>query len=122
MTHGIYLARCEVRVTVTPDGVLRSVNTMNKSYGPRDIDPRNTRVEVREGQLSAEQVGELAKMFDGFDAFSSEPYPGNPDGGVVMVRYGDKVVRGGNGVPEAVKAIRERLIQLGGQMPVVKPS
>src|SRR5689334_15215676 len=60
--YGIYLARLDLRITVSPDGVLRSVRTDNKSYGGNDIDPKHERVEVREGKLTAEQIARSRRV------------------------------------------------------------
>jgi hypothetical protein len=121
MNYGVYLAGFELRVTVSPEGTLRGVQTHNKSYGKNDIDPSHERVEVREGRLTAEQMSDLAARFAGWGSLSSEPYGGPPDGGTVSIRYGDKTVSGGNEVPTEVTAIRVRLSELARAMPVVEP-
>lgn len=119
--YGIYLARFDVSTTVTPDGLLRSVRTSNKSYGPNDLDPKFQRVEIREGRLTPQQVADLARLFAGWDALSAKPYGGVPDGGDVTIRYGDKTVSGGSEVPGQVSSVRARLDELTATMPVVKP-
>src|SRR4051794_35213813 len=55
---GVYLFRSEVHTTISPDGLLRREWTSNKSYGPKDIDPKLQRTEVRQGQLTPEQMAE----------------------------------------------------------------
>lgn len=121
MRFEIYLARLDHRITVSPDGILRSVETVNKSYGPNDLDPARQRIEVREGRLTAEQMAELTRLLMGWDSLSSQPYGGVPDGGDVTIRYGDKTVSGGSEVPRQVTAVRIRLRQLARSMPVVTP-
>lgn len=118
--YSIYLARHDLRITVSADGLLRSVRTDNKTYGPNDLDPKHERVEVREGQLTAEQTADLARLFANWDALSPKPYPGVPDGGDLSLRYGDKTVSGGSAVPKQVTDIRLRLTELAQSMPVVK--
>jgi hypothetical protein len=110
--YGIYLARVDLRVTVSAEGVLRSVRTDNKIYGTGDIDPKNERVEVPEGKLTAEQIAELSKLFTGWDSLSTTPYGGVPDGGDVSIRYGDKTVSGGSAVPKQVDDARIHLMEL----------
>jgi len=116
--YGIYLAGLDLRVTVSAEGVLRSVQTDNKSYGD---EPKNERVEVREGRLTDEQIATLARLFADWDSFSSKPYSGVPDGGNVSIRYGEKTVSGGSEVPKQVTDIRLRLTKLGQSMPVKTP-
>jgi hypothetical protein len=106
--YGIYLARLDRRITVSADGTLRSVGTDNKSYGGNDIDPKNERVEVREGKLSAEQVANLARLFADWDSLSTTPYSGVPDGGDISIRYGGRTVSGGSEVPKQVTDARIR--------------
>ena len=120
MRDGVYLARIEHRITVSPDGTLRSVRTDNKSYGGNDIDPRHERVEIREGQLTQEQVADLAALFADWDSLSPERYSGLVDGGDVSIRYGNKTVSGGTDVPKQVKDARVRLREFARAMPVVK--
>jgi hypothetical protein len=119
--YGIYLARLDLRITVSRDGVLRSVRTDNKSYGTGDIDPKNERVEVREGKLSTEQIAELASLFTDWDSLSTTPYGGEPDGGDISIRYGDKTVSGGSAVPKQLEDARIQLMELARSMPVAKP-
>jgi hypothetical protein len=118
--YGVYLARYEQRITVSPEGALRSVRTDGKSYGPKDVDPNFERVEVREGQLTAEQMIDLSRRFADWSSFSSEPYTGHPDGGGVSIRYGNKTVSGGDLVPKQVEDIRVQLMELARAMPIVK--
>ena len=118
--YGIYLARLDIRVTVSAEGVLRSVRTDNKSYGGNDIDPKNERVEVREGKLTAEQIAELANLFTGWDSLSTTPYGGVPDGGDISIRYGEKTVSGGSAVPKQVEDARIQLMEFARSMPAVK--
>jgi hypothetical protein len=121
MHYGIYLARLDLHITVSPDGLLRSVRTDNKSYGGNDVDPKHERVEIREGKLTAEQMADLAHLFADWDSLSSHPYGGVPDGGEIKIRYGDKTVSGGSAVPKQVTDVRVRLSELAQSMPVVKP-
>ena len=104
LRHGVYLARIEIHTTITPGGQLRSVRTEGKSYGPRDIDPKLERRDVRQGQLTPEQMAELAALFTGWESLSSLPYGGVPDGGHTELRYGDKIVSGGSDVPKQKRA------------------
>lgn len=118
--YGIYLARHDLRITVSPDGLLRSVRTDNKSYGPHDLDPKYQRVEIREGKLTAEQATELSHRFADWDSLSSRPYPGDADDADVSFRYGDKTVSGaGHAVPRQVTEARVRLTELARSMPVL---
>lgn len=119
--YGIYLARLDLRITLSAEGMLRSVRTDNKSYGTGDIDPRNERVEVREGKLTAEQTAKLAGLFTDWDALSTTPYGGVPDGGNISIRYGDRTVSGGSAVPKQVEDARIHLMELARSMPVVLP-
>jgi hypothetical protein len=93
---------------------------VGKRYGPNDGAAKEETVEIREGQLTAEQRAELAGLFTGWDALSSEPYSGVPDGGDYTVRCGDKTVSGGNGVPRQLTDVWGRLQELAKGMPVVK--
>jgi hypothetical protein len=120
MRDGVHLARIEHRITVSSDGNLRSVRTDNKSYSGNDIDPRHERVEIREGQLTPEQVADLAALFANWDSLSPERYNGVPDGRDVSIRYGDKTVSGGSAVPKQVTDARVRLMQVARSMPFVK--
>ncbi len=117
---GLYLQRFDDRTTITADGLLRSLRTQNKSYGPKDLDPKYERIEIREGRLTPQQMSELAALFANWDSLSSERYGGVPDGGDIEIRYGDKIVRGGSAVPAAVRAVQTRISDLGRAMPVVK--
>ena len=117
--YGIYLARLDVHTTISPGGLLRRERTENKSYGPNDIDPKNERIEIRQGRLTREQMASLAALFAGWDSLSDKPYPGVPDGGDVKIRYGDKTVSGGSSVPEQVRAVHARIDELAETMPVV---
>ena len=119
--YGIYLARLDLRITVSPEGMLRSVGTENKSYGGNDIDPKHERVEIREGKLTADQIADLARLFTDWDSLSTTPYGGVPDGGVISIRYGEKTVSGGSEVPKEVTDARIRLMELARSMPMVKP-
>jgi hypothetical protein len=121
LRYGIYLARLDLRVSVSAEGVLRSVRTDNKSYGTGDIDPKNERVEVREGKLTDEQISELSKLFTGWDSLSTTPYGGVPDGGDISIRYGGKTVSGGSEVPKQVEEARIHLMELARSMPLAKP-
>ena len=120
LRYGIYLARLDHRIMVSPDGTLRSVRTDNKSYGGNDVDPRHERVEVREGTLTAEQIADVARLFADWKSLSSTPYGSVADGGDVSIRYGDKTVCGGSGVPRQVTDARIRLMELVRSMPIVK--
>jgi hypothetical protein len=121
LRYGIYLARFDVHVTVSPDGLLRSVRTDGKSYGSGDIDPKLQRVEIREGRLTEAQMADLAHHFAGWHELSSQPYPELVDGGELSIRYGEKTVSG-NEVPRLVTDVRTRLMELAASMPVVKPA
>jgi predicted small secreted protein len=118
--YGIYLARLEVHTTITSDGLLRSARTQNKSYGPRDIDPKPERTEIREGRLTPEQMKELAALFAGWDSLSNAPYGGVPDGGDIRILYGEKAVSGGSAAPRQVWDVKARISELAARMPVVE--
>jgi hypothetical protein len=91
--YGIYLARLDLRITISGDGVLRSVRTDNKSYDGKDIDATRERIEIREGRLTDEQMADLARLFAGWSSLSSKPYSGvpnkrgKPDGAVAAWVY-----------------------------------
>jgi hypothetical protein len=119
MRYGIYLARREVRTTITSDGLLRSASTSNKSYGSGDIGRGNERVEIRQGRLTPEQITELSGLFAGWETLSSEPYGGAADGGETTIRYGNKTVSGGTDVPPLVTKVRERISAIAQTMPLV---
>lgn len=118
LREGVYLARLVIHTTITPEGRLRSVRTENKSYGPTDIDPKLARIEIREGQLSPQQMAELAAMFAGWDSLAAG-YPGVPDGPELQFRYGEKTVAGG-GAPQQVWNVRRRIDEIAAGMPVVE--
>jgi hypothetical protein len=120
MRHRVYLFRHDVHTTITPDGLLRSVQIHNKTYGPGDADPKSERVEVREGHLTPQQMGELAAMFEGWESYATTRYGGVPDGGEIELRYGDKTVAGGSATPERVWEIDRHINELTRKMPVVK--
>jgi len=80
LRYGVYLARTETHTTITPDGLLRSVRTENKSYGPNDIGAQHARHEIREGRLTSAECAELAAMFTGWETLSDQPYGGVADG------------------------------------------
>jgi hypothetical protein len=119
--YTIYLARLDVHTTITPDGLLRSVQIQNKSFGPNDIDPKNQRVEVRQGRLNQDQILELARLFATWDSLSQTPYGGVADGGQVSIRYGDKTVSGQSHVPAQVSDVHTRIVELTRSMPIVNP-
>jgi hypothetical protein len=119
--YRVYTARLGTRITVSPDGLLRSIHTANKSYGGNDIDPKLEGVEIREGRLTLKQMADLARLPEGWSLLSSKPYGGVPDGGDVTVRYGDKTVSGGSHVPQQVTDVRARLSELARSMPLAKP-
>jgi hypothetical protein len=108
--YGVYLARLEIRTTITPDGRVRSVRTLNKSFTPADKVVEQT--EVRAGQLSEEQMKELARLFVGWEGLK-DVYPNAADGPEVSIRYGDKMVSGGTGLPRQVWDVHRRVIELG---------
>lgn len=120
LQSGVYLARHEVHTTITPEGVLRSVRTENKSYGPRDIDPKQERIQIRAGRLTPAQMSELAGLFAGWESLSREPYGGVPDGAEIRIQYGDKTVAGGSAAPKQIWMINARVSELAGTMPVVE--
>lgn len=115
--EGIYPARLEIHTTVSPTGLLRSVRTEGKSYGPNDAPGSRERVEVRQGQVTAAQMDELRRLFAGWEQLAGS-YNGVPDGPEITVRYGDKTVRGGSGAPAQVVDVCERLRELAKSMPV----
>ncbi|MFI5379616.1 MAG: hypothetical protein ACHRHE_09990 [Tepidisphaerales bacterium] len=117
--NGIYLARLDVHTTVTPEGRVRRVFTQGVSYGPNDR-PGSPQVEIREGQLSAAQMAELAQLFAGWESLSDQ-YDGVPDGPEVVFRYGDKQIRGGM-LPRQVWTAYKRIEQLAELMPRVGPT
>jgi hypothetical protein len=117
---GVYLARIDISTTITADGVLRRVQIMGKSYGPKDLDPKHEQREIREGRLTTEQRAELAQMFSAWDSFSTERHGGVADGGEIRLRYGDKTVSGGSATPEAIWKIRARIDELARSMPIVE--
>jgi hypothetical protein len=116
--YGNYLARIEHRITIAPNGWLRSASTHNKRYAPRDGNWQE-RWEVREGQLTPRQVVEVAALFNGWSSLSTQPHHGVPDGPEFEVRYGGHVVSGGNAPSQAWDAYR-RIRELAERMPVVR--
>jgi hypothetical protein len=94
-----YLARDEFRATISSDGLLRSVHTANKRYGPNDGDPKDERIEIREGRLTREQMSELAKMFADWRSLAGQ-YGGNADDNQIRIRYGKDEVSGGSVTPK----------------------
>jgi len=117
---GIYLARVDVHTTITPDGVLRSVRIENKSYGPHDM-PGQERVEVRAGRLSDAQVADVAAIFKGWQTLSAK-YGAVPDDAMITIRFGEKTVSGGyTGLPPEVRAVEQKLRELGRSMPLTGP-
>jgi hypothetical protein len=117
--YGIYLARLDVHTTITPDGLLRSITIQNKSYGPKDIDPKSERKEIRRGQLTPEQIAELVQLFAGWDALPDK-FTGVPDGPAIELRYGEKTVTSGGELPDQVARVYVRIQELTRAMPVAK--
>ena len=115
--YGIYLARMEMRTTISPDGRLRTVRTQNKSYGPADKVVERT--EIRAGQLTPEQMAELARLFAGWETLN-DVYENVPDGPDVRIEYGGKIVSGGTGLPRKVWDVHRRITELGTGMAVVE--
>ena len=118
LRSGIYLARFETYIRITPDGRLRSVFTNNKSYGPNDTDPRHERREVREGRLTPRQMADLASLFAGWESLSST-YSAAADDQETTLRYGAKTVSGGRDLPHQVRQVQHRIHELTATMPVV---
>lgn len=115
LRSSLYLARHESHTTISPSGRLHNVTTWNKTYGPDDrAGPSKT--EVRDGQLTSAQMVELVRMFRGWDSLSGA-YGGVPDGGDVEIKYGDKRVTGGSGLPKQILTIEQRIRQLAESMP-----
>ncbi len=117
---GIYLARLDVHITVTPDGLLTSHEINNKSYGGNDVSPKYEQHEIRRGRLTPEQMRQLADLFSGWDALSDKPYPGVPDDAEIVIRYGEKTVTGCSNDPQQFPAIYAQLKKWSAQMPVVE--
>jgi hypothetical protein len=115
--YGIYLARIDIRTTIAADGRLRSVRTHNKSYGPADKVVEQ--IEIRQGRLTPEQMSDLARLFVGWDALS-DVCENVPDGPEVQIRYGDKVITGGRGLPRQVWDVHRRITELATSMPKVE--
>jgi len=116
---GIYLARFEHRITITSDGKLKSVRRENISYGPKDIDPKLERREIRQGQLSPKQIAEIAAISAGWDSLSDKPYTGPADGRELWIKYGEKVVSGGD-APKQVLDLKRFITDAAAKMEVVK--
>lgn len=113
----LLLARYESHTTISASGWLHSVMSWNKTSGPNNtVGP--PKVEVREGQLSATQKVELAKMFAGWDSLAAT-YSGVPDSGQVEVTYGNRRVTGGD-LPERVRAVVSKIEELARSMPAEK--
>jgi hypothetical protein len=110
MRSGVYLARVESHVMVQPDGAVRSERTMNKGFPSEQI-------EVREGKLSSTQMEDLAASFTGWEDFDAH-YSGVADDREISIRYGDKTVEGGSGLPRKVLDIRKKLMEIVNALPV----
>jgi hypothetical protein len=119
LRHEIQLARTETNINVTPRGFLRQVRITGKSYGPNDIIAKPT-TETRVGQLSPEQMAELASLFEGWKDYQTN-YKGTADGPEIEIHYGSKKVIGGSGLPPRVQQIRQRLMELGNAMQPLAP-
>lgn len=117
--YDIYLARLSAHVTITPDGLLRSVRTENKRHGANDKSVERT--EIRQGKLTPEQIVELTQFFAGWRTLSDKPYGGVPDGGHIAIRYGDKTVSGGSDTPKQVWDVYRRIKELARSMPRIEP-
>ena len=117
LRYAIYLAGIETHTTVTPDGLLRSVRTRNKSYGRNDRTIERT--EVRAGRLTAEQRAELLRLVAGWQSLSNQPYGSAPDDAEVTLRYGNKVVTGGSGLPKQVWDVYRSLEKISMGMPII---
>lgn len=116
--YGIYLARVDDHITVSPDGLMRSVRTENKSYGLHDIDPKLQHIEIRQGKLTPQQMADLARLFADWDSMPSN-YGNVADGPDISIHYGDKTVSGGSGLPRQVIEIQAKLTELARSMPLV---
>ncbi|GEM_PF-6514024 len=117
--YSIYLARFDQRITVSPDGLLRSVQTENKSYGGNDIDPKLQRIEIREGKLTLQQMTDLSRLFANWGSLSSTASGNLADGPDISIRYGDKTISGGTELPRQVMNIQVKLTELARSMPLV---
>lgn len=117
LRSSIYLARYETHIVISPSGYLRSVTTSNKTYGPNDK-AGPARTEVREGQLSAQQMAELSRLFAGWDSIAGA-YASVADGGEVEIRYGNKSVTG-NQLPKRAEAVQRQIQKFAESMPRVE--
>ena len=116
----VYLARRGDHISVTSGGILKYVLTTGKSYGPNDVPSGSERHEVRQGQLTREQMEEHAGEFDSWDDLSQAGYGGVADGPEIAIQYGDHKVFGGSLTPREVWEIFARLRELGSAMPVTR--
>ena len=120
LTYGIYLARIEDHITVTPTGMLHRTLTYGKSYGPGDAAPGPSQFSER--QLSSAEMAELSQVFTGWDALQ-DTYSGVADGPEVTISLGTKKVTGGSLCPELVWKAVEKLRSLAdGTTRVAGPS
>lgn len=89
----VYLMRRSVRISVSAKGVIRWELGDTALYrGRPDEGPK----EVREGQLSPEQMADLAARFAAFDRLA-DGYGAVADGPSISLTYGAKKVSGGGG-------------------------
>ena len=116
--YSIYLMRLDVHITVSPAGLLRSVTTRNKSYGPNDIPKTEELIETREGQLTADQIDKLIPLFAGWEKLADK-YGSVPDGPELDFRYGEKRIVGGSEAPRQVRDAWAAIKTLAESMPLL---
>ena len=109
----VYLARIEHKISVSENGLLFSSLTHNKTHGDSGLDPKAEKYEIRTGQLSQQEVAELALLF-------SRPLPAEDagqvaDGPTIELLYDGQPV--GNSSNEALHIIT-RLNELANSLPI----
>lgn len=117
----VYLARTERTTTLNATGHLERVEIAGKSYGPHDVDPTKQRISLRAGDLSPEQMTELARLWTAADAIEGAPgsAPFVVDGPEIRIER-DGVVRFVGGVPsDKLQAFLDRLDALADSLPLV---
>ena len=83
--------------------------------------PGQERVEVRAGRLSDAQVADVAAIFKGWQTLSAK-FGAVPDDAMITIRFGEKTVSGGyTGLPPEVRAVEQKLRELGRSMPLTGP-
>jgi len=105
--YGIHMLSLEHHITISPTGLLRSVQTQFSNR------------EIRQGQLTSEQIADLAADFAVWPTLETK-YDNVVDAAEIRIQYGSKTIVGGTGLPESVTNLNQKIHRLANAMPVVE--